>query len=99
MSPISYFEDFRPMLPLLTFLGVMSLVTMAVYGYDKWAARNKAWRVPEVIMLALALGGGALGAIIAMAVFHHKTHHNSFRVMVPLALVIWLVVLYNKVPL
>ena len=58
---------------------VMSLLTFAVYAKDKAAARDRAWRVAESTLHALALAGGWPGALIAQQVLRHKTIKASFR--------------------
>lgn len=69
---------------LLAVWAVMSVITFFVYGYDKRMARKGGWRVPEARLLLLAACFGALGALAGMRVFHHKTLHTSFRILVPL---------------
>lgn len=59
-------------LPLAWVLGV-SLVTFLTYGYDKMVAGAGPTRVPEVVLLGLALIGGTPGAMLGMLVFRHKT--------------------------
>ena len=70
------------------YLFIISAVTFAVYGWDKFCARKGLWRVPERILLLLALLGGSLGAMAAMALFRHKTLHLKFRYGVPLILIL-----------
>ena len=50
------------------------------YGYDKWIAGNRprSMRVPEAVLLGLALVGGTPGAYVGMRLFHHKTAKVSF---------------------
>lgn len=77
-------------------LGVLALnvVTFFVYGLDKKRAREGAWRIPEDTLLALSFFGGSLGANLGMRVFHHKTHHKSFRILNPVFLIIHLVAIF-----
>lgn len=69
-------------------LVVMNLFTFFVYGIDKWKARKNKWRVSEKTLLLLALCGGSLGAVLGMYLFHHKTKHWKFKILVPLFLII-----------
>ena len=51
------------------YLTGINLVTFLVYGADKRRARRGRWRIPEVTLLALALLGGAGGALLAMEAY------------------------------
>ena len=69
--------------------GAASAATVIVYAADKSAARRDDWRTPERTLHLLALVGGWPGALIAQAVFRHKTRKLSFR------LVFWITVAAN----
>jgi len=64
----------------LIWLFVMSLVTLAVWGWDKAAAINGNWRTPEKVLLSLVFLGGAAGGALGMYLFRHKTRKPSFRI-------------------
>jgi uncharacterized membrane protein YsdA (DUF1294 family) len=65
--------------PLPAWLVAVNGVAFLTYGYDKWiAARPRALRVPEAVLLGLALLGGSPGAFVGMRLFHHKTAKASF---------------------
>ena len=70
------------------YLTILNIITFGIYGYDKHCAVINKWRVSESSLLALALGGGSPGALIAMYCFHHKTQHKKFQICVPLFLTI-----------
>ena len=70
---------------------LINLISFAAYGIDKRRARKDKWRIPESTLLMLAFIGGALGALAGMLVFHHKTRHWKFRMLVPLFLVLQVV--------
>ncbi|MBR4199808.1 MAG: DUF1294 domain-containing protein [Oscillospiraceae bacterium] len=57
----------------LIYCAVISALTFAVYGLDKHAAKAKLWRTPERRLLLFGMAGGAIGAILGMLFFHHKT--------------------------
>lgn len=66
----------------------MSLITFAVFGWDKHCATYNKWRVPEAVLLILAFLGGAFGALCAMIMFRHKTQHKKFTICVPIFLLL-----------
>ncbi|MGI6007792.1 MAG: DUF1294 domain-containing protein [Ruminococcus sp.] len=69
------------------YLLIINLITFAVYGIDKWKAKNGRWRIQESTLLLLAVAGGTPGALLGMAFFHHKTKHIKFTAGVPLILI------------
>jgi len=58
-----------------------------LFGYDKFQAKNDGWRVSEKVLLSLGVFGGAIGGLIGMEIFHHKTRKNYFWVINGLAAV------------
>ena len=70
------------------YLIVVNISAIAVYGWDKLSAKQGWQRVPEKILLLLALLGGSLGAIAAMTFFRHKTRHLKFIYGVPMIFVL-----------
>ena len=74
---------------LLIYLIIINIITFAMYGLDKRKAIRHKWRVPESTLIMAAWIGGAVGAVLGMVVFHHKTLKWKFRVLVPAALVVW----------
>lgn len=73
------------------YLLVVNIAAFAVYGWDKMCAKRGMWRVPEKILLLLALLGGSVGAMAGMAIFRHKTLHLKFRYGVPMILILQLI--------
>jgi len=66
---------------------VISVITFATYGIDKYKAQHNKWRISEATLILLAALGGSVAALLAMFVFRHKTKHLKFIVGVPLILV------------
>lgn len=73
----------------LAFAVFMSLVSLTLYGIDKYRAVHNRRRIPEKILLLSALLGGAAGALAGMLVFRHKTRKWKFRILVPAACLLW----------
>ncbi len=65
----------------------MSVVTFAVYAWDKRRARRGGRRVPEQTLHMLAMLGGWPGAHVGRVVLRHKTRKRRFTV------VLWLITL------
>ncbi len=65
----------------LACLTLMSVVTFAVYGWDKRQSRMVGWRIPESRLHWLAILGGWPGAMIGQSVVRHKTRKLIFRLM------------------
>jgi len=59
---------------------VLSIVSFAIYGWDKRQAQHDGWRVPEKNLHILSFLGGWPGALLGQRVFRHKTRKQSFQV-------------------
>jgi uncharacterized membrane protein YsdA (DUF1294 family) len=73
---------------LTVFLLFINLGGFIVMGIDKKKSQKGDWRVPEKRLFGFAACGGALGVLLGMYGFRHKTKHWSFRIGVPLLLLI-----------
>jgi uncharacterized membrane protein YsdA (DUF1294 family) len=73
---------------LLIYILIINVLSFCLYGLDKWKAIRGAWRISEMTLLLSALAGGAAGAFLGMHIFHHKTKHWKFRILVPLFLIL-----------
>lgn len=56
----------------------MSVIAFFFYGADKRKAKKGQWRVKESVLLGLGVFGGAIGALLGMKIFRHKTKHWYF---------------------
>lgn len=68
----------------LIFINLLSFILFAV---DKRRAKKKAYRIKESVLLFTAFIGGALGALLSMLMFRHKTQKIKFTLLVPLFLI------------
>ena len=74
---------------LTLYLMIVNVLVFLMYGMDKRKAKKKKWRIPESSLIFSAFLGGAFGALFGMQLFHHKTRHMQFRVMVPISVILW----------
>lgn len=84
-----------PQIPLIIacYLMIINILAFVLYGIDKRKAKKKRFRIPERTLLWMARIGGGIGSWIGIMLFHHKTKHTKFKIVVPLWTVIWLIVL------
>ncbi|MDF2510173.1 MAG: putative rane protein [Herbinix sp.] len=75
------------------YLSFMTLLGFAVMGIDKRKAKQRAWRIPEKTLFAIAFLGGGIGSLLGMYVFHHKTKHKKFVLWLPVAALLYLVII------
>lgn len=72
---------------------VINVVAFVIFGIDKSKARRGKWRIPESTLILFSIIGGAAGSLLGMLLFHHKTRHGKFCLLVPLSLVLWIALL------
>jgi uncharacterized membrane protein YsdA (DUF1294 family) len=72
---------------LIVYLIAINIAGFFIMGSDKSRAKARKRRVPEARLFQLAFAGGALGVLLGMNRFRHKTLHTSFRLGIPLLLV------------
>lgn len=77
----------------IIYLLAINVTAFVAYGIDKWKAKHNKWRISEMTLILLAFIGGALGALLGMKAFRHKTQHWKFRILVPIALMLWIAAL------
>lgn len=68
---------------LAIFILLWNILVFFLYGLDKRRAIKGAYRISEIQLLTAAFLGGAVGAYVGMVVFHHKTKHWKFKILVP----------------
>ena len=73
------------------YLVLINLAAFLLMGIDKFRARRELWRIPEKVLFGSALLGGSIGAIAGMFFFRHKTRHLSFRLGLPVILLLQIV--------
>ncbi|MCL2392563.1 MAG: DUF1294 domain-containing protein [Oscillospiraceae bacterium] len=81
---------------------VWNFFTFCLYGIDKYKAKHNKWRISEKVLLLAAVLMGAVGALLGMYIFRHKTKHLAFKIGVPIILLINIAVVLvytGKLPL
>ena len=58
---------------------VVNIITLVMYRYDKSIAGSERVRVPEAVLLALALFGGSPAAYFAIYRFHNRHKAEKLR--------------------
>ena len=77
---------------ILGYLVLANIAGLAVMGIDKAKAIKGAWRIPEKTLFLFSLIGGSIGTWAGMYLFHHKTKHWYFVIVMPAILIIQLVI-------
>ena len=63
-------------------------LAFVLFGVDKHKAKRRTWRIPEKTLFSVAVLGGGVGALLGMTVFRHKTKHPSFRIGIPVCIIL-----------
>lgn len=79
---------------LLIYVLVINFIGFTLMGSDKKRARKHAFRIPEATLFIVAFLGGAIGSIIGMRVFRHKTRHWYFVWGMPAIVVLHILLVY-----
>jgi uncharacterized membrane protein YsdA (DUF1294 family) len=72
----------------ISWLGAANIAAFILCAFDKSAARGGSMRVPEKVLLVVAILGGSLGLLVAMNLFRHKTKKASFQLILIAILII-----------
>ena len=71
---------------------IFNLIAFVLFGIDKKRAVERRWRISEKALFLVAIPGSALGALLGMYVFHHKTKHWYFRYCMPALFILQLAI-------
>ncbi|WP_386693222.1 hypothetical protein O1Q79_00951 [Lonepinella sp. MS14434] len=77
----------------ITYLAVVNITAYFLMREDKKRAKNKQWRIEELVFFTLCFIGGFIGVHLGMQHFQHKTQHWQFKLAVSLSAVLFLIVL------
>ena len=85
---------------LILYYILINLIGLSAMVIDKIRAMERRFRIPESVLLILALLGGSLGCIAGMIIFRHKKRKPKFRYGLPLILILqigaWLAIVGPK---
>lgn len=74
---------------LVIYLFIINLLAFAVYWIDKWKLKNGKQQISQARLILLAVLGGALGSLLGILVFRHKTSEKKFCNTVTVFTVLW----------
>ena len=78
---------------LVIYYLLINVITFAAYGVDKRKAIRNQWRIPELTLISMAFLGGFIGAPLGMLTFHHKTRKIKFRILIPVAVILHIILI------
>ena len=78
---------------ILIYVIFINLLAFILMGIDKWKAQHHKWRIPEKTLFLTALLFGSPGMLAGMYIFRHKTKHLSFKIGIPLILLLQIVLI------
>ena len=72
---------------IVIYLIIINFISFILFFIDKKKALKDKWRIKESTLHLSSFLGGALGSIVAMKMFHHKTKKIKFGIITILALI------------
>jgi uncharacterized membrane protein YsdA (DUF1294 family) len=80
-----------------SYLALVNFIAIIVMWFDKRQARTHEWRISEATLFIFGFIGGAIGLIIGMFGFHHKTRKRLFQLIIVLGLIISLTLYWLEI--
>ena len=74
------------------YLTLINFLALFTTWWDKRRAKNDGWRFSEETLLVMGFIGGAIGLIVGMFGFRHKTRKRLFQFLTILGLIISLII-------
>lgn len=84
----------------LFYLAIINIVSFSIMGIDKTKSKKHKYRISENMLIGLSVFGGAVGLLIGMVVFKHKTSKNKFYIGVPILYIvnqIMILIIFNNI--
>lgn len=76
------------LLALVIYLVIINVLGFILMHADKKKSKKRRRRIPESVLLSIAVAGGSIGVMAGMEIFRHKTKHKRFFIGVPVTLII-----------
>jgi len=70
----------------ISIIVIWNLIVFVLYGLDKYNSKGEGRRISEITLLITAFLFGGLGAFSGMHLFHHKTKHTKFIILIPVSI-------------
>ena len=86
---------YQTLVAFAAYAAEVNLTGFIAMVWDKESAGNGKWRVPERLLLALALVGGSIGVIAGRRVWRHKTRKEPFRSYLRMIVIIQFMILIS----
>ncbi|TCP95065.1 uncharacterized membrane protein YsdA (DUF1294 family) [Cricetibacter osteomyelitidis] len=77
----------------IIYLAAVNIAAYFLMYRDKQQAKKKAQRTAENVFFLLSFMGGFIGLHLTMQHFRHKTLHRSFKLVVIISALFWLIFL------
>ncbi len=78
---------------VITYLIIINLLTLVMFGRDKRRATRSWWRISERQLYILMWFGWLIGALLGMKIFRHKTIKPSFIMRFATIAFVWIMIL------
>ena len=79
---------------VILYFVIVNILTFLLFAVDKFRAVRRGWRIRESVLFGISLVGGALGGLLSMFVFRHKTKKSLFEYGMPIAVVLHIVFIF-----
>lgn len=70
---------------------IINIISVSLFASDKKKAKRRDMRISEGRLMRSCFWGGAIGGMIGMHMFNHKTKKKKFFIIVPILFVIQLI--------
>ncbi|MCR4755905.1 MAG: DUF1294 domain-containing protein [Lachnospiraceae bacterium] len=78
----------KVILLIVIYIFAVNVLGFALMGIDKYKAKKRGFRIPEATLFVVAIIGGAIGSIVGMFTFNHKTRKRYFVFGMPAILIL-----------
>ena len=71
------------------YIVIINIIGFLAMYIDKQKAKRGSWRIPENTLFIITAIGGGIGTIAGMYLFRHKTKKWTFKIGLPVLLIIF----------